>query len=42
MVGIEEDNVVALYSNGIDSNEIDIRLNSNMRFCKRKIQSIRI
>ena len=26
MVGIEEDNVVALYSNGIDSNEIDIRL----------------
>ena len=29
MVGIDDDNVVALYSNGIDSNEIDINLNSS-------------
>ena len=29
MVGIENDNVVAIYSNGIDNNEIDIKLNSN-------------
>ncbi len=29
MIGIDNDNVVALYSNGIDSNEIDIKLNSN-------------
>ena len=36
MVGIEEDNVVALYSNGIDSNEIDIRLNSNRDFVREK------
>ena len=40
MVGIEEDNVVALYSNGIDSNEIDIRLNSNRDFVREKYSTL--
>lgn len=36
MVGIEDDNVVALYSNCINSNEIDINLGSNRDFVRNK------
>lgn len=36
MVGIENDKVVALYSNGVDSNEIDINLNSNRNVVREK------
>ena len=36
MVGIDNDNVVALYSNGIDSNEIDINLNSSKNNVRNK------
>ena len=36
MVGIEDENVVALYSNGIDSNEMDIKLNSNRDSVREK------
>lgn len=36
MVGIEDNTVVALYSNGIDNNEIDIKLNSNISSVREK------
>lgn len=36
MVGIEDNTVVALYSNGVDNNEIDIKLNSNMSYVRKK------
>lgn len=36
MVGIEDDIVVALYSNRLDNNEIDISLNSNRELVRKK------
>ena len=36
MVGIEDDCVVALYSNSLDNNEIDIKLNSNKSNIRKK------
>ena len=36
MIGIEDNTVVGLYSNGIDNNEIDIKLNSNISSVREK------